>query len=423
MSDYLSINEVQKAEMLKKIGVEKVEDLYQDIPPRMRAKKLQIPEKVTSDVTLKYMQGVSNLNKSYNTILVGAGCYNHFIPPVVKKIDAKDIPHNAKISSKQKAGDGLAQLLNEYEKIISSLTGLDVTTSPQESGAVAAAKACLMCVEKGQKVLTFDNINPDVLDVVKTYLSLNNVKLLICETKDGRSNISALKKLKGIGAVLIQTPNFYGLIENAKYISQLAHIQGAKLVVYANPISLGLLEAPGDYDADVACGDLQPLGMGMNYGGSTLGYLSAKQELEDKLPGIVIDRESTKFIISSKGKLINDAMLSSREVLSALTTCTYISSLGVKGLKEIASLCVSTAHYFATALEYVGCKIKYKNEFFDEFVTETPGKAKRVLQALHNENILGGWALNDDEILWCCTEQNSKEEIENVVNIIGGVLW
>lgn len=408
--------------MLKKIGVEKVDDFYQDIPPRMRAKKLQIPESRSIEETTEFMKGVSNLNYQYNTILVGAGCYKHLVPPVLKKITAREIPHTAKISSLEPAGENLTQVLYEYEKIISSLTGIAVTTTPQDSGAVAAAKACLMCVEKGQKVLTFDNINPDLLDVVKTYLSLRGIKLLICKTKDGRVNISVLKKFKDVACVLIQTPNFYGLIENGKAIAQFVHTYGAKLIVSVNPISLGILQSPGEYDADIAVGDLQPLGMGMNYGGSSLGFLSAKKELANSLPGVVVDKRKDKYSIKQNGEKVSEAILSSKEILSALTATTYLAAVGTKGLKNVANINVSNAHYFATALEFIGCSLTYQSEFFNEFVTSIPGRAKRVQQALHNIGVLGGWVLNDDEILWCCTEAVSKAQIDNVVNTIGGVL-
>lgn len=422
MSDYLSINETQKQQMLKKIGVEKVDDFYQDIPPRMRAKPLQIPEAKSIKETVEYMKSVSDFNYQYKTILVGAGCYNHFIPQVVKKMTARNIPHTAKISSTHEGNDGLIQTLYEYEKIISSLTGIDVTTSPQDSGAVAAAKACLMCAEKGQKVLTFDNINPDLLDVLKTYLSLRGVKLIIYNTKDGRASVSALKKIKDIACVVLQTPNFYGLIENGKSIAQLVHAYGAKLIVYTNPISLGLLQAPGDYDADIAVGDLQPLGMGMNYGGAALGFLSAKRKLASKLPGIVVDKKKDKFTFKKDGEKADEVELSTKEILSALTAVAYLNAVGTKGLKEIGTVNTSNAHYLAIALEYVGCGIKYPTEFFNEFVTVIPGRAKRVQQALHNVGVLGGWVLNDDEILWCCTEVVTKDEIDNVVNTVGGVL-
>ena len=422
MSDYLSINETQKQKMLQKIGVEKVDDFYQDIPPRMRAKPLQIPEAKSIKETIEYMKNVSDLNYQYKTILVGAGCYNHFIPEVVKKIASSDIPHTVNISSNEKESNGLAQILYDYEKIVSSLTGIDVTTSPQDSGPVAAAKACLMCAEKGQKVLTFDNINPDLLDVLKTYLSLRGIKLIIYKTKDGRASVSALKKIKDIACVVLQTPNFYGLIENGKAIAQLVHAYGAKLIVYTNPISLGLLQAPGDYDADIAVGDLQPLGMGMNYGGSALGFLAAKRKLASKLPGIVIDKKKDKITYKKDGAKADEVCLSSKEILSALTAVTYLNAVGAKGLKDIGSANTSNAHYMAIALEYIGCGIKYPTEFFNEFVSVIPGRAKRVQQALHNIGVLGGWVLNDDEILWCCTEEVSKDEIDNVVNTIGGVL-
>ena len=160
----------------------------------------------------------------------------------------------------------------------------------------------------------------------------------------------------------------------------------------------------------------------MNYGGAALGFLSAKRKLASKLPGIIVDKKKDKFTFKKDGEKADEVELSTKEILSSLTAVAYLNAVGTKGLKEIGTVNTSNAHYLAIALEYVGCGIKYPTEFFNEFVTVIPGRAKRVQQALHNVGVLGGWVLNDDEILWCCTEVVTKDEIDNVVNTVGGVL-
>ncbi len=433
MSDYLSITEKEKQEMLEKIGVQSTEEFYQDIPVRMRAKKLNLPEGKSTQETCEFMEGLSKLNKVYDTVFLGAGCYKHYIPPVVKAIIGREEFVTAYTPYQAEMSQGILQSIFEYQTMICNLTKMDVSNASHYSGATAAAEACLMCTDKAKTVLTFDNINPDTLEVLKTYLAPRGVKLIICKTKDGRANINALKKVEGVGCVFLQTPNFYGLIENAKNISKAVHEYGAKLVVSVNPISLGLLEAPGDYDADIAVGEAQPLGMDMNFGGPYLGFIAAKKDLVRKMPGRIVgetvDHDGNRaYVLTLQAREQHirrekaSSNICSNQALCALTASVYLATVGAEGLKEVATACASYAHYMATALEFVGAKIKYPTEFFHEFVTVTPGKAKRIIQALDNAGILGGWILNDDEILWCCTEVLTKEEIDNAVNIVGGVL-
>ena len=433
MSDYLSITEKEKQEMLEKIGVQSTDEFYQDIPVRMRAKKLNLPEGKSTQETCEFMEVLSKLNKVYDTVFLGAGCYKHYIPPVVKAITGREEFVTAYTPYQAEMSQGILQSIFEYQTMICNLTKMDVSNASHYSGATAAAEACLMCTDKAKTVLTFDNINPDTLEVLKTYLAPRGVKLIICKTKDGRANINALKKVEGVGCVFLQTPNFYGLIENAKNISKAVHEYGAKLVVSVNPISLGLLEAPGDYDADIAVGEAQPLGMDMNFGGPYLGFMAAKKDLVRKMPGRIVgetvDHDGNRaYVLTLQAREQHirrekaSSNICSNQALCALTASVYLATVGAEGLKEVATACASYAHYMATALEFVGAKIKYPTEFFHEFVTVTPGKAKRIIQALDNAGILGGWILNDDEILWCCTEVLTKEEIDNAVNIVGGVL-
>lgn len=431
MSDYLSLTNEEKDEMLKVIGVNSVDDLFDDIPSNLRAKKLNLPEGKSQQETYEFFKELSKENKKYDSIYLGAGSYDHFIPSVVKSICSRSEFVTAYTPYQAEMSQGILQAIFEYQTMICNLTGMDVSNASHYSGATAAAEGCIMCADKVKKIVTFDNINPDVLAVLKTYLEVRGVELVVLKSKDGKASIPA--DLEGFGGVYIENPNFFGLIENVEKIANDVHAKGGRLVVSSNPISLGLLKTPRELGADIAVGEAQPLGLPMGFGGPYVGYMATTQKDMRKLPGRIVgetvDAEGNRaFVLTLQAREQHirrekaTSNICSNEALCALTVCVYLAAVGKDGLKAVATSCASNAHYLAKELDKIGAKLEYKDEFFHEFVTNVNGKADAVLKALADNKILGGLKLDDDRILWCCTEKTNKIKMDKLVNIVGGVL-
>jgi len=431
MSDYLSLTNEEKNEMLKVIGVKTVDDLFDDIPSNLRAKKLNLPEGKSQQETVEFFRDLAGENKKYDSIFLGAGSYNHFIPSVVKSITSRSEFVTAYTPYQAEMSQGILQAIFEYQTMICNLTGMDVSNASHYSGATAAAEGCIMCTDKLKKIVTFDNINPDTLSVLNTYLKVRNCELVVLKSVDGKAVLPA--DLDGVGGVYIENPNFFGLIEDVEKIANEAHAKGAKLVVSSNPISLGLLKTPKDLGVDVAVGEAQPLGLPMGFGGPYIGYMATTAKDMRKIPGRIVgettDAEGNgAFVLTLQAREQHirrekaTSNICSNEALCALTVCVYLAAVGKEGLQSVANACTSNAHYLAKELAKVGAKLAYKGEFFHEFVTEVNGKADTILKACKDANILGGLKLDDNKILWCCTENVNKDKMDKLVKVVGGVL-
>lgn len=288
-----------------------------------------------------------------------------------------------------------------------------------------------MCREKKRShVLVSDTVDPKILSVVKTYCFGRDVDISIVPQKNGVTDPDALKELMGpeISCLLIQHPNFYGNLEPVEAAVQLTHAAGAKVIVSCNPVSLAILKTPGEYGADIAVGDGQPLGIPLSFGGPYLGFMAASARLMRKLPGRIVgqtaDSEGNRaFVLTLQAREQHirrekaSSNICSNEALCALRAAAYLAAMGPGGLKEAAIQCSSKAHYLKDQLEAAGLAPVFPEaEFFHEFVTFCPDPEK-LLSALAKHNILGGLPVGKDRILWCATEMNTREEIEETAAI------
>lgn len=431
MADYLSLTDAERQEMLAAIGVKTVDELFSDIPKKLRTKKLNLPEGKSQQETYAFMRALSRKNRVYDSIFLGAGSYDHFIPSVVKSVCSRSEFVTAYTPYQAEMSQGILQAIFEYQTMICNLTGMDVSNASHYSGATAAAEGCIMCCDKIKRVVTFDNVNPDVMDTLTTYLSARGITLDVLDSADGKAYLPS--DIGETGAVYVESPNFYGIIEDVKTLADDCHSLGGKLVLNCNPISLGLLKTPRELGADIAVGEAQPLGLPMSFGGPYIGYMATTSKDMRRLPGRIVgetvDADGNRaFVLTLQAREQHirrekaTSNICSNEALCALTVSVYLASVGADGLKEVATACASNAHYLAAELVKKGAKLAYSAEFFHEFVTITEGKAEEILTALSKENILGGLMLDADSILWCCTEKADKASMDKVVSIVGGVL-
>ena len=431
MADYLSLTEAEKREMLEAIGVDSVEDLFEDIPKSLRVKKLELPEGKSQQETYNFMRALARRNKVYDSIFLGAGSYDHFIPSVVKSVCSRSEFVTAYTPYQAEMSQGILQAIFEYQTMICNLTGMDVSNASHYSGATAAAEGCIMSADKVKRVVTFDNINPDVMDVLTTYLTSRGIELKVLDSVDGKAVLP--DDIGAMGAVYVENPNFYGLIEDTTSIAETCHANGGKLVLGMNPVAMAVMPSPREQGADVAVGEAQPLGLPMSFGGPYIGYMATTSKEMRKMPGRIVgettDSDGNRaYVLTLQAREQHirreraTSNICSNEALCALTVSVYLASVGAEGLKEVATACTSNAHYLAKGLVERGAKLCFNGEFFHEFVTLTEGKAEEILTALAEQNILGGLMIDRDTILWCCTEKATKESMDKVLEIVGGVL-
>lgn len=432
MGSFLPNTAQEQQAMLKEIGFNSFDELFAHIPEQVMLKELNLPEGLSELQALDHMEELAEKNKKFRHIFRGAGAYNHYIPAVVGSVTGKEqfvtayTPYQAEISQ------GILQSIFEYQTMICELTGMAASNASVYDGATAAAEAVAMCKERKRNTAYVSaTTHPQVLEVIKTYCYGSNTEVVVVPEKDGLTDQDALKELLNgeSASFYVQQPNFYGNIEDADGLGVITHEAGAKFIMGCNPIALAVLKTPAECGADVAVGEGQPLGLGLAFGGPYLGFMAATDKMLRKLPGRIVgetvDRDGKRaYVLTLQAREQHirrekaSSNICSNQALCALTAGVYLSAMGEAGLTQVAELSVSKAHYLQQVLVEAGLKAKYDHPFFHEFVTVGEGKTAAILKALEEKGILGGYPLNEDEILWCATEKNTKEEMDAAAAIV-----
>ena len=438
MGSYLALTESDRKEMLDVLKIKDVDELFSQIPENVKLKDLKLPPGLSEMEVNRRLSGFAAENRIFDVVFRGAGAYKHYIPAAVRRIRANETFVTAYTPYQPEISQGILQSIFEYQSLICTLTGMDVSNASVYDGASAAAEAVNMCRErKKQGIFVSACAHPQVIETIRTYCMGYGVPVtLVPKGEDGRTDKNALKELLkasdaaiGPAGFYIQSPNFYGLIEDVPEFAEITHSAGALLVAGVNPISLGLLESPGNLGADIAVGEGQPLGMPMGFGGPYLGFMACKTPLMRKLPGRIVgettdSRGGRAFVLTLQAREQHirrekaSSNICSNEANCALTAAIYLAVMGEEGFAEAARQCHAKAVYAAGQISKVpGYQLVYNGDFFHEFVTKCPDTAK-ALKLLEGQGILGGYPLSEKELLWCVTEMNTKEEIDNLVKIL-----
>ena len=437
MSKYTPHTQSDIKEMLEALGLKKVEDLYSSIPENIRYPQMENSlDGMTEGDAERKITAMADKNRTYNSIFLGAGAYKHYIPAPVRKLAERSEFVTAYTPYQAEMSQGILQSIYEYQSLICRLTGMEVSNASHYDGATAAAEALLMFKNSSKKkVLVSEHIKPQTKEVIKTYLEECGIEIQTIPAQGlACTNIDVMRTMltEEVAAVYVEQPNFLGVIEDMQAISDAVHQAGAKFVAGVYPISLGLLKRPGEYGADVAVGEGQSLGMNLSFGGAYLGFMATKKEHMRKLPGRIVgetvDGNGNKAYVlplQAREQHIRrekaTSNICSNEAHCALTAGMYLSFMGKEGIRKVAQSCVNNAHYFQFALAKAGIALKYRNEFFNEFVTISKCNAENLLNALSQHGILGGYKIGTHEILWCATELNSREEMDRCASICGEV--
>ena len=433
MGNYVPNTPDEQLEMLRECGFESFDDLYRDIPESVRLKELlNIPEAKSELAVRRIMEEMAEKNTVYRHIFRGAGAYNHYIPAIVDSIADKEEFRTAYTPYQAEISQGVLQTIFEYQTDICTLTGMEAANASVYDGAVAAAEACEMCRDrKRSTVLVSASVDPKILSVVKTYCFGRDVNVLIVPEKDGVTDPEELQKLltPDVSCLLVQHPNFFGNLEPVAELAEAAHASGAKIIESCNPVSLAILQTPGELGVDIAVGEGQPLGIPLSNGGPYLGFMATGKKMMRKLPGRIVGQTvdcdgNRTFVLTLQAREQHirrekaSSNICSNEALMALRAAAYLAAMGPDGFTQAAVQCSSKAHYLRDKLCEAGLKPCYpEREFFHEFVTVCPD-ADKVLSALSAQGILGGLPLGGGRILWCATEMNTREEIDRTAAIV-----
>ncbi|MGI6608624.1 MAG: aminomethyl-transferring glycine dehydrogenase subunit GcvPA [Erysipelotrichaceae bacterium] len=436
MASYVVNTKKQQQEMLKELKINTIDDLFSDVPESVRLKSLNIPQGKSELEVYDEISEIAGKNIVFKHIFRGAGAYNHYIPSIVNAVVSKEEFLTAYTPYQPEISQGILQSIFEYQTQMCELTGLDVSNASVYDGAVAAAEAVFMVQErKRSDIIVAGTVNPQVLAVIKTYCESRNVNVIVLKSDDYSVDFKDLKdKLHdSIAGVLVQSPNYYGIIEDVKTISELTHNHGGKVIMHTNPLALALLKNAKELDVDICTAEGQPLGMPLSFGGPYLGIMTCKKELMRRLPGRIVgqtvdtgNRRCFVLTLQAREQHIRrekaSSNICSNQALCAMRASVYCAALGPDGLKQVAVNSAGNAHYLAKQLAAVdGFNLKTDKEFFNEFLMSCPIDNNELTSLLAARGILAGLPVEAD-ILWCTTELNTKKEIDMLVETIKEVL-
>jgi len=437
---YIPNTPQQQTEMLREIGMQRMDDLFAMVPEEVRLSRgLNLPPALSELELSAQMKRMASRNANCENAVcfLGAGAYDHFIPSVVPSLLSRQEFYTAYTPYQPEISQGTLQAIFEFQSMICMLTGMDVANASMYDGASSLAEAALMaCRAAGRgEVIVAGSVSPQSREVLDTYAHFRGVTVVTVGYKGGRVDMDdlAAKLSDKTAAVIVQSPNFFGVIEEMEAIAETAHSHKAALIASCDPISLGLLKAPGLMGADIAVGEAQPLGNPVNFGGPYVGYFAAKEKWLRKMPGRIVgetvDRDGKRgFVLTIQAREQHirrekaTSNICSNEALCALAATMYLSAMGRSGLREVAEQCVNKSRYAYDQLLATGkFEPVFSAPFFREFALRYKGDVAELNAKLLKAGILGGYDLSRDYAelqggwLVAVTEKRTKGEIDALV--------
>jgi glycine dehydrogenase subunit 1 len=428
--------------MLRTIGKDRIEDLFQDLPAKHRYPELKLPPALTEIEVLTELQDIAWANDSTRELVsfLGAGAYNHYTPAVVDAVLRRGEFFTAYTPYQPEISQGTLQAIFEYQSMIAGLTGMDVCNASHYDGATAVAEAVNMAYHnfrgKRPNVILSPGVHPHYRETVRTYTHDSEIILAGDQGEvDVDAGPEALIPLinETTGLVVVSYPDFFGRIYDYTELAEAVHEAGALLSISVNPITLGILKAPGEFGADIVTGEGQSLGIPLSYGGPYLGIFATRQKYVRKMAGrlageTVDDRGQRAYVLTLTAReqhIRRDRATSNictNQGLLALAATVYLSLLGQHGLRQVAELCYHKAHYAADQISGIkGYELWSDQTFFNEFLIRCPHPAQEIYDHLLEHNLIAGYPVGKDYpglenyLLIAVTEMNTKEDIDWLV--------
>ena len=425
MARFTPHTEADVEEMLEAIGVESLDDLFADVSPKLEG-ELDLSPALSEHEALADVHQASRENVAELPIFVGAGAYDRIVPSAISSITQRGEFLTSYTPYQPEISQGHLQVVFEFQSVISELTGLEVSNASVYDGSNAVAEAALMTArltKRDPRVAVSEGLNPRYREVIQTY----GVEVVELPFEEGTTNYSDVPD--DVSGVFVQSPNFYGIVEDIEAASNAAHEVDALAVAVCDPISLAVLESPGALGADVAVGEAQPLGMPLLYGGPYAGYMATHEKFVRQLPGRIagetVDQDGRlAYVLTLRGREQDirrakaNSNICTNQALTALAATVYAALMGPEGMREVAELSVSKAHYLADRLQASGFRLRYPDApFLWEFAVEMPDVA-RANEALLEAGIVGGLDLGDGAMLVAVTEKRTRQELDAFVEVV-----
>ena len=423
--------------MLDKIGVPSLEALFAEVPEEIRFRRDYDLPSAKSEIEIRNLFGNLGKQNKQLTVFAGGGVYDHYTPSIVPYLVSRSefltsyTPYQAEISQ------GTLHYIFEFQSMMAELTGLPIANASMYDGSTATAEAAIMAVASGKKankVLISETVDDKILAVIRTYTHFQGVQIEVVPAEDGATSRTAMQeKLQqgGVAGMIVQQPNKYGIIENYDGFADDCHQQKALFVMNSVAADLALLKSPGELGADIAVGDGQSLGIPMQFGGPSVGYLCCTEKLMRKMPGRIVgqtkdNRGQRAFVLTLQAREQHirrekaTSNICSNQSLMALWVTIYLSVMGKEGLKEAAQMSVDGAHYLYEKLIQTGkFKPAFNQPFFNEFcVKYVGGDLDQLQQRLLDNGILVGIKMADDMLMLAVTEKRTKEEVDLLVSLV-----
>ena len=422
--------------MLKRIGVNTTDDLYADIPDGIRFNgDYQLPSEMSEIEVRQLFSQLGSQNRPL-TCYAGAGVYDHYTPAVIPQLLQRSelltsyTPYQAEISQ------GTLHYIFEFQSMMAELTGLDISNASMYDGTTASAEAMMMAVNAGKKQRRFlvsETVDPKTIKVMSTYAHFQGISLEMVKSDHGvtdRKDLSEKLENGDVAGVMVQQPNYFGIVEDYDGFAQTAHSRKALFVVNAPAADLAVLKTPAEWGADIACGDAQSLGIPMQWGGPYVGYLCCTEKLMRKMPGRIVgktidSRGQRAFVLTLQAREQHirrqkaSSNICSNQSLMALWATVYCSLMGRQGLREAAELSFAGAHYLCDALVATGHFDRvYDQPFFNEFVVSYDGDVDHLQKKMVDNGILFGVKVGEGQIMIAVTERRTKDEIDRLISLI-----
>lgn len=440
---YHPLTEEDKKNILCDIGVSSFEDLLNSIPLSLRHPKLNIASGLSEMEVENLALSLGAKNKTTKDVLsfLGGGSYDHFIPKAVSDIVSRSEFSTAYTPYQPEASQGTLQAIFEYQSLITELTGLDVSNASHYDGATSIAEAALVALKQTnrEKILIAKSMHPYYREVLETYLKGTHYRIEEIgydELKNYSRSDFREKFDKNTAAFIIQTPNFFGNIEDLEGLSDAVHKNGSLLIISANPLSLSVLKTPGEWGADMAAGEGQPLGISMQFGGPTLGYLASSKALVRRLPGRLVGltedsagKRAFCLTLQAREQHIRReraaSNICSNQALCALAACVNMTLLGKSGIRELAEINLDRAYYLRSRISTLKqFEVNLEQPIFNEFTVISKKPFEKTEKKLLEQNIFPGISLEKfypelkNQFIVCATETKTKEDLDKFVEVL-----
>jgi glycine dehydrogenase subunit 1 len=433
---YFPNTEKDIKKMLEVVGVKSIDDLFKVVPKSIKkTSNLNLEAPLSEHELRENFNNIASKNKTLE-IYRGAGSYDHVTPSIIPYLIRRSEFLTSYTPYQPEISQGTLQYIFEFQTMITRLTGLDVANASMYDGATSTAEAVLLALGhvRRDKVLVSQTVDPKIVSVIKTYARYQDIEVEMIPHEKGQTSLKSIIENDNFGAVVVQNPNYYGLVEDYSGFSDVIHEKGAIFVMNNDPSTLAVIKSPRELGVDIATGDGQPLGIPLSFGGPYVGYMAVDKKLMRKMPGRIVGM--TKDVDGKRGFVLTlqareqhirrykaTSNICSNQSLMALWVTIYLSLMGPDGLEKVNEISYTNAHYLKEKLLKTGhFEEVFNDNFVKEFVLKAKFDVKKIERKMLNKGYLFGLPLDDNLVMFAVTEKHSKAKIDKFVEVLEDAL-